>query len=228
MNLYEHLSAIKEELLTQSKEHYSPFIKFIPLCSFIEMMGACYDKHPLLIPDKTELPHDKSVSIYRDRFYKGLKSMGTKYTPFAKKDSQFDLWRDLRCPLLHVASLNENIGVLSEVNNTNNAHLKNLDGKLLISYHELLKDAVKAFEKITPATVDSRKLDSNSLEIENLIFEGKGYDVTGGTSEITFEFGRGYEKISAEEHQKDQEIRGSNKTPAKKKRKSKSKKIQRK
>lgn len=154
--------------------------------------------------------------------------MGTKYTPFAKKDSQFDLWRDLRCPLLHVASLNENIGVLSEVNNTNNAHLKNLDGKLLISYHELLKDAVKAFEKITPATVDSRKLDSNSLEIENLIFEGKGYDVTGGTSEKTFEFERGYEKASAEALQKAPEIRGSNKTPSKKKRKSKSKKRQRK
>lgn len=228
MNLYQHLAAIKEELLTQSNEQHSPFIRFIPLCSFIEMMGACYDRSPLLIADKTELPRDKSFSIYRDRFYRGLKSMGTKYFQFAKKDSQFDLWRDLRCPLLHVASLSDNIGLISDINDKGNVHLKIIDGRLLISYHELLNDAVKAFGKITPAKVDNRKLDSTSLQVDNLIFAGNGFDVTGGTPEKTIEFSAGYEKINAEELQKRPNERGSNKILAKKKRKSKSKKKRRK
>ncbi|MFA5838952.1 MAG: hypothetical protein WC849_03385 [Candidatus Paceibacterota bacterium] len=89
--VYPHGKSNKD-ILRQS----SPYIKFLPIISSIEFLGACYDELPF---DTTRLGKE---DIVEKRFNIALKNLfDKKYLPFTKADNDFYFYKKLRCCMIH-------------------------------------------------------------------------------------------------------------------------------
>ena len=67
-----------------------PYIKFLPIISSIEFLGACYDELPF---DTTRLDKEDIVG---KRFNIALKNLfDKKYWPYTKSDNEFYFYKKL-------------------------------------------------------------------------------------------------------------------------------------
>jgi hypothetical protein len=71
----------------------APYVKFVLLSVAVEFLGACLDSHEF---------HDEKQS--QERFNNALKLFPKKYHKFAKKDSKINLFKELRCGMIHKLS----------------------------------------------------------------------------------------------------------------------------
>ena len=124
----------------------SPYIKFFPIISSIEFLGACYDELPF---DTTRLNKE---DIVEKRFNIALKNLfDNKYLPFAKADSEFYFYKKLRCSMIH--QLRPGIGIMFttrlESKEDKTEHLKKeKNGYIILVLEDFYDDLKKASEKL--------------------------------------------------------------------------------
>ena len=139
-------------------EQTSPYIKFLPITSCIEFMGACYDERPF------ETSRIDNQKIVETRFNVALKNLFDKrYNPFMKASSDFYLYKKLRNCLIH--QLRPGFGIVlttrSESIKDKTEHLKTIshNGKdfLVLVLEDFYDDLKKAAEKLI------HKFESNKI-----------------------------------------------------------------
>lgn len=147
-----------EELGDLINESGHPFLKFLPVISGIEFLGACYD----------EFPFEKSNES-KKRFKKGISLMGMKYKPFdgSHKNRYPCLYTDFRCPMVHQFRTNRDKFRLTAVNihcmdEIKSFHLQLHGSIYIIVLEELYLDLARAVTK----TID--EIQTGKLGIEKL------------------------------------------------------------
>lgn len=123
----------------------SPYIKFLPIISSIEYLGACYDELPF---DTTRLEKE---DIVEKRFNIALKNLfDKKYLPYTKLDNEFYFYKKLRCSMIH--QMRPGKGLLFTTRFESNAdrtkHLLKFDGRLILILEDFYDDLKKASEKL--------------------------------------------------------------------------------
>ena len=126
-------------------EQKSPYIKFLPIISSIEFLGACYDELPF---DTTRL--DKEDIVER-RFNAALKNLfDKKYLPYTKSDSEFYLYKKLRCKMIHQLRPGEGIFFTTRFESVQDktGHLNKAEIGLILVLEDFYDDLKKAAEKL--------------------------------------------------------------------------------
>lgn len=127
----------------------SPYIKFLPITTCIEFMGACYDELPF------ETSRVDKQSIVETRFNIALnKLFDNKYKPYAKASSDFYFYMKLRNSMIH--QLRPGSGIVfttrKEAKEDNNAHLNKIKFQgqtvLVLILEDFYDDLKKAAEKL--------------------------------------------------------------------------------
>jgi len=122
------------------------FIKFLPVVSSIEFLGACYDEFPF------ETPRMEQRDIVEDRFNKALKELfPKKYLPFSKAAHKYYFYKKLRCSMIHQLRAGRGIMFTTrmEAVTDNNIHLKeDPAGNLILVLEDLYDDLQKAALKL--------------------------------------------------------------------------------
>ncbi len=124
----------------------SPYIKFLPLISCFEFLGACYDELPF------ETTRIDKQDIVETRFNKALKALfDKKYLPYIKADNKFYLYKNLRCAMIHQLRPGPGIYFTTrrEAIEDGNKHLiLDKEGNLILVLEDLYDDLFKAGQKI--------------------------------------------------------------------------------
>lgn len=122
------------------------YIKFLPVVSCIEFLGACYDEFPF------ETQRMSQKDIVEDRFNKALKELfDKKYLPFSKGNHRYYLYKKLRCTMIH--QLRPGKGVMfttrKEAIEDGNSHLtEDEQGHLILVLEDFFDDLQKAALKL--------------------------------------------------------------------------------
>ena len=158
-----------EEVINLEKKQQSPFIKFLPLATSIEFMGACYDEFPF------DCTKETVKKIYEKRFNKALKELfDKKYHKFANADSKHYRYIGLRCGMVH--QMRPGPGILfttrKESIEDNNPHLSiDDDGGLILVLEDLYDDIEKAanglIRKFEENKLSNKKGDQAFLKIKD-------------------------------------------------------------
>ena len=139
-------NTIEQVIQTEIKElvYYkgAPYVKFLLLSIAVEFLGACMDKHDF---------QDHQQSLIR--FNKALKKLfPKKYHKYAKKDSDINLFKDLRSGMIHKLS-----PLTQRIKLTERRHLKkgqdinmkeDNNGNLFIVLEDFYDDIDNACEKL--------------------------------------------------------------------------------
>ena len=83
-----------------------PYHAFLLMCSAIEMLGALFDTHDLIASGQSEIRFRTAFTKLFDKKY------ANAYVN--KSGKPFDLWKELRCPLLHTFAPSPRIGLASK------------------------------------------------------------------------------------------------------------------
>jgi hypothetical protein len=145
------------------------YIKFLPVVSCIEFLGACYDEFPF------ETPRMDQRDIVEDRFNKALKELFKKeYLPFTKGNHKYYLYKKLRCSMIH--QLRPGKGIMfttrMEAIADKNKHLtEDEHGHLILVledfYDDLEKAALKIIRLFEQKKLTNRKGDQAFIDIVN-------------------------------------------------------------
>lgn len=146
------------------------YIKFMPIISCIEFMGACYDEQPF------ETSRLDKKSIVETRFNTALKKLfNKKYHPFAKADSKFYFYMGLRNSMIHQLRPSLRIAFTTRreslVDETKHLAVININGNemLILVLEDLYDDLKEAAEKLIRffenGTVTNRKGENAFLSI---------------------------------------------------------------
>jgi len=123
------------------QEQVSPFIKFLPIISSIEFLGACYDQFSFIEEGHSE-----------DRFNVALKRLFKKeYLPFSKADNKFYFYEKLRCAMVHQLRPAKGIMFTTrfESKKDKTEHLKEDEkGNLILVLEDFYDDLIKSSKKI--------------------------------------------------------------------------------
>lgn len=140
------LIQLTEMTLDKKSRASHPYIGFLLVCQAIEVLGACFDDYDWEESRLSEL-----------RFRLAVKKLFShKYQEFNHKRSKHDLYKGLRCPMVHQMRPGINI-LLSERKNNRGNHLKKIDGKLLLVYEDFFGDFKNACRKLI------KKIDKKTL-----------------------------------------------------------------
>jgi hypothetical protein len=153
------------EQMTVGENGYAthPYIGFSLIFAAIEVLGACLDDN------------DWSKNGFSESRFRLAIAMlfPTTYCQYNRKENQHDLYRDLRCSLVHTL-IPGNLISLSERKHEESAgvigaHLTMQKGKLLLIYEDLLmdfKDACKKLIKmIEEKEIEHQKVYGHSISI---------------------------------------------------------------
>jgi hypothetical protein len=149
------------------------YIKFLPVVSSIEFLGACYDEFPF------DMPRMEQRDIVEDRFNKALKELFKKdYLRFTKASHQHYFYKKLRCSMIH--QLRPGRGILfttrKEAIDDKNKHLQEDEGGNLILvledlYDDLQKAALKLVRLFEEKKLTNKKGDQAFIQIISVIKE---------------------------------------------------------
>ena len=166
----------------------APFIKFLPLVTSIEYLGACADNHPFNI---NEIDASNKSGITTKRFRDGLKLLGKKYEKYAKSNSKIDFYKDLKCGMVHNLKPTNSKITLSERRHQTNGIPANMstadDGSVCIILEDFYEDikcaALKLLETRTKGKLpNNKKVDAPNLRIKTVstcVYDS--FETTGGT-----------------------------------------------
>jgi hypothetical protein len=136
------------------KEH--PYQAMCLMMCGVEMLGSLWDNQPL---------HEKGLS--RQRFETSIKKLfPEKYIPFNTWENEFNLYKYLRCPLLHVFLISEKIALAGN-DNFRYRHLKIHErGCLVVSVYEFFDDYRVACLLAVTMTEEGMVPSKISIEVE--------------------------------------------------------------
>lgn len=155
------ITLIKEikEIQQTGNHHY---LSFGLISQGIEFLGYCLDSNSYFIDNQSE-----------SRFRNTIKNLfPTKYHPFNIKNGKYDLYKDLRCGILHVCLPKPNIELIQrrEINDFgNHLEIKNIRDKdmLILVSEELFNDFENACNKIIER-IDDGKISNKDLLVTEL------------------------------------------------------------
>lgn len=143
------------------------YIKFLPIVSSIEFLGACYDEFPF------ETTRMEQGDIVEDRFNKALKKLFPKnYLPYSKAGHEYYLYKKLRCSMVH--QLRPGKGIMfttrMEAKADRNTHLtEDVHGHLIMVledfYDDLQKAAFKLIDQFEKKKLTNKKGDQPFIQI---------------------------------------------------------------
>lgn len=123
------------------QEQVSPFIKFLPIISSIEFLGACYDESPFI----EERHSEKRFNVALKNLFK------EKYLPFSKAENKFYFYEKLRCTMVHQLRPAKGIMFTTrfESKEDKTKHLKeDENGNLILVLEDFYDDLRESSEKI--------------------------------------------------------------------------------
>ncbi len=144
----------------------NPYVGFSLVCQSIEIIGACFDEYDW---------EDRNLSELRFRL--AIKKLfPEKYQVYNHRNNKIDLYKNLRCPMVHQMRPGKFIG-LSErraeiISGTKNAHLTiqtEKDGfkKLVLIYEDFFNDFKGACQKVIEL-IEVEKLQSGKVYGHNI------------------------------------------------------------
>ncbi len=133
-----------------------PYIGFSLICQSIEVLGACFDEYDW---------EDKSLSELRFRLAV-TKLFSEKYQQYNSKKSKLDLYKNLRCPMVHQMRPGKFVG-LSErkhekIAKASNIHLTMQNNNLIFIYEDFFEDFKNACNKLI------KIIENGSLQTEKV------------------------------------------------------------
>lgn len=147
----------------------SPYIKFLPIISTIEFLGACYDELPF---DTTRINKREIVEI---RFNKALKNLFNKrYLPYTKANNEFYFYHKLRCNMIHQLRPGKGLFFTTrfESKDDGTKHLGKIDGGIILVLEDFYDDLRTASEnlisKFKKKIITNKKGESEFLNIITL------------------------------------------------------------
>ena len=153
-----------EELSQLIQTDGQPFLKFFPLITGMEFLGACYDDKPF-----------NEMNLSKKRFKKALSLMGAKYQPFNGSQQQTYpcLYDDFRCPMIHQFRTNQDKIRLTAVNyhdsdEVKSFHLKLNDGVYILVLEEFYEDFKEAVNN-TISDIEDEKLLIDKLKDNHVV-----------------------------------------------------------
>ncbi|HRN41379.1 MAG TPA: hypothetical protein PK649_04800 [Vicingus sp.] len=148
----------------------APFIKFQLIVTAIEFLGACMDQHEFSKNEESESRFNNAI----------IKLFPKKYHKYAKKDTEINLFRDLRCGMIHkLCPLTTKIRLterrhLQENANINSSEIK---GDLYLVLEDFYEDLDAACEKLKTRN-RKNKLPTKKMEQPYITVE---HGTTGNT-----------------------------------------------
>ncbi len=149
----------------------APFIKFQLIVTAIEFLGACMDQHDFTKNEKSEERFNKAIT---ELFPK-------KYHKYAKKNTEIDLFRDLRCGMIHKLS-----PLTTKIRLTERHHLQpgqdvnatEINNDLYLVLEDFYTDLFDACEKLKKLNF-SKKLPTKKMELPYIdVHHGKNSQET--------------------------------------------------
>lgn len=147
-----------KEIKSIQQTHGHHYLSFGLIAQGIELLGACLDNKKI---------HKKGAS--GDRFRKAIDELfPASYKPYNDKTSNYDLYTNLRCGLLHVVIPGSFIELLQEAEkpayDAEHLEIKNIKGKnrLILVSQELYQDFERACNEIIKR-IDSGTIDPNKV-----------------------------------------------------------------
>lgn len=157
-----------EELIQKKGQ---PYLKFIPLITGMEFLGACYDEEAF-----------EQEGLSKRRFKKTLFLMGDKYKLFdgSQKQKYPCFYEDFRCPMIHQFRTNQNKFKLTTLqydymdDERKKYHLS-MDGDIyIIILQELYKDFKEAVLK-TIYKIEINELNVKKLKESHVVIRDMGF-----------------------------------------------------
>lgn len=138
-----------------------PYIGFSLVCQSIEVLGACFDEYDWKDRNLSELRFRLAIS----------KTFPEKYQQFNSKKSKIDLYKNLRCPMVHQMRPGEYIGLSErkheEKVRASDLHLTKQGGHLILVYEDFLKDFQEACGKMV-SLIDGGELKTQKVLGHNI------------------------------------------------------------
>jgi hypothetical protein len=160
-------SVIQGEVKELIKYQGAPFIKFQLIVTSIEFLGACLDQHDFETKDHSEQRFNAAIS----------KLFPKKYHKYAKSNSSINLYRDLRCGMIHkLRPLGTAIGLASKQNSPCK-HLEIKNETLILVLEDFYEDLYAACESLKKKNL-SKKLPTKKMEGKYLSIHN---NITGST-----------------------------------------------
>lgn len=150
------------EAMTMGKDGKTPYpyLGFSMVSQCIEVLGACFDEYDW---------EDHNLSGLRFRL--AIKMLfPEKYQQFSGKKLKIDLFKNLRCPMVHQMRPGKNIGLSERKHQRNDAsliHLTQLNGQLILIYEDFLEDFKRASNKLVEMN-ESGQLTTQKVTGHNL------------------------------------------------------------
>lgn len=138
-----------------------PFIGFSLVCQSIEVLGACFDEYDWENRNLSELRFRLAIS----------KLFDPQYQIFNSRKSKYDLYKNLRCPMIH--QMRPGMFVrLSERKHeieagVKNTHLSIQKGALLLIYEDLFDDFKNACQRLV-MMIEKRELKAEKVYEHNI------------------------------------------------------------
>ncbi len=140
-----------------------PYIGFSLICQLIEVIGACFDEYDWENRNLSELRFRLAIT----------KLFPEKYKEYNNNKSRFDLYKNLRCPMVHQMRPSKYIGLSERKHEVKagikNAHLSMQGGMLLLIYEDFLADFKNAslllIKMIENNHLSSKKVYDHNLSI---------------------------------------------------------------
>lgn len=138
-----------------------PYVGFSLICQSIEVIGACFDEYDW---------EDRNLSELRFRL--AIKKLfPEKYQKYNNKKNKYDLYKNLRCPMVHQMRPGEYIGLSERKHEVSagatNVHLNIHADKLLLIYEDFLRDFKNASEKLI-SMIEEQNLQAGKVYGHNL------------------------------------------------------------
>lgn len=139
-----------------------PYIGFSLVCQSIEVLGACFDEYDWEDRNLSELRFRLAIS----------KLFTEKYQQFNNKKSKIDLYKNLRCPMVHQMRPGKFIGLSERKHElsygVSNKHLTKQGTKIILIYEDFLKDFQGACNKIIEL-IDGGELKTQKVLDHNIL-----------------------------------------------------------
>lgn len=137
------------------------YIGFSLVCQAIEVLGACFDEYDW---------EDRYLSELRFRL--AIKKLfPEKCITFNDKKAQFDLYKNLRCPMVHQMRPGKYIGLSQRKHekaaNVSNLHLSMQDKHLVLIYEDFFGDFRQACQMLIKM-IDDKKFQAEKVYGHNI------------------------------------------------------------
>ncbi|MEL7666159.1 MAG: hypothetical protein AAGU06_01895 [Candidatus Shapirobacteria bacterium] len=156
------IKEIEQMTIDTSGNRVHSYIGFSLVCQCIEVLGACFDKYDW-----------ESEKLSKRRFRRAIKELfPEKYKQFNNENNKYDLYKNLRCPMIHQMRPGKYIALSERIHEQearkSNLHLTILNsGQLILIYEDFLYDFIKACKKLINL-IESGNIKTNKILSENI------------------------------------------------------------